>query len=204
MNPGATASAPTTAALVLAGGRSSRMGAPKEAVLLDDLRPMIQHVLDAVRPLGFPVFVSCRAEPGEFLRGLGPPLIPDAEAFKGPLAAVARGLEVSGARRLMVVCCDQPLLRTDLLRRLVDATDERPAFFGNGSGRSLAPFPGVFPASALPAMREALAAGVRSPRYWLDRQNCRRVTISESGEATLVSINTMGQLAEVKRPGGAQ
>ncbi len=171
------------------------MGAPKEGVRLAGGRTMIERVLGGVAPLGLPVYLSVPPEPGAYLRGLGLPLVQDERAFEGPLAAVARGLEESGAASLLVVCCDQPLLRAETLELLFAEEDaELPVFFRRGDGTSLAPFPGLFPAGSLPRIREALAGGERSPRYWAAGAGCRWVTLDGAAADSLASFNTVEQL----------
>lgn len=183
-----------TAVLVLAGGRSSRMGEPKHRVALPDGRSMIEHVLDAVRPLGLPIRISCATEPDSFLRQLCVPLLPDREPHQGPLHALALCLEESSAKRQLVVSCDQVRLTTRLLARLLEQPDERPAFFELPGIERLHPFPGLFPRSLLAQVMRAVASSERSPRRFLASVECRWVPIDQTGAAQCRSYNTPNDL----------
>jgi molybdopterin-guanine dinucleotide biosynthesis protein A/ferredoxin len=188
---------PAVAALVLAGGRSSRMGTPKEDVRLADGRCMLDHVLDALRPLGIPVRLSISVEATTRQLATEVELLPDAVAYEGPLAAVSHALERCTEDGLLVVCCDQPLLRTDLLERLLPLNPtRRPAFFQPDSGGTILPFPGYFPRSLLHSMQEALAAGERSPRRWAQDHSCLCIRATPEEEFSLRSFNSKTELHE--------
>ncbi len=185
----------TTAALVLAGGRSSRMGSPKPNVKLHDGRTMLAHVLDSILPLGVPVHLSVEKDHAFLEHWSHLPVIRDAEEYPGPLAAITQALGAIEADELLVVCCDQPMLQADLLRRLVDSAIDLPTFFRDAQGRGIAPFPGIYPASLLTAMRDALSKGERSPRRFVETRECTWVDIDAAETALLASFNSMDELA---------
>jgi molybdopterin-guanine dinucleotide biosynthesis protein A len=98
-------------AVVLAGGRSSRMGEPK--ALLDwHGRTAVEHAVAVVREGvgGGPVCVV-RA-PGQRLPPLDAILVDDAVAYDGPLAALHVGLAALGGEADVAFACgvDTPLL----------------------------------------------------------------------------------------------
>jgi len=188
---------PTVAALVLAGGKSSRMGSPKDEVRLADGRSMLERVLDSLRPLGIPIRLSTPVEPSQRQLGAGVDIVPGAEPHEGPLAAVSHALAHSKEDGLLVVCCDQLLLRGDLLEQLLPANPtRRPAFFQSDSDGRKFPFPGYFPRSLLTSMQAALARGERSPRRWAEGHACVCLRLSAEEEASLRSFNTAAELEE--------
>lgn len=108
------------AAIVLAGGRSTRLGRDKASEPLLG-RSMLQHVVDRVSPLvGEVVIVGA---PGQTL----PPIhtaLPlrtavDAYPGTGPLGGIYTGLVAARAERCLAVACDMPLLSPALLRELL-------------------------------------------------------------------------------------
>ena len=187
-----------TLCVILAGGRSARMGEAKWSVRLKDGRTMLEHVADAMRPLGFPLAVAGPPE------GLGemtaiPPdlvLICDAARFEGPLFALEHLMSQTRSEVLLLTGCDQPLLRVDDLRRLLATARQarRPAFFTTEQGQHLDPLPGAYHRDQWASMGEALAAGVRSPRQWLGNVQCEWVVIDDAGARAAASFNTREQL----------
>lgn len=112
--------APTLGAIVLAGGRSSRLGRDKASELLLG-RSLLQHVIDRVTPLVGELTVV-RA-PGQQLPDMETTLplqvAEDAYPGKGPLGGIYTGLRAAGASHCLAVACDMPLLSRPLLRELL-------------------------------------------------------------------------------------
>lgn len=190
------------AAAILAGGRSSRMGEPKEGVLLADGRPMIEHVIDALAPLAPRIIVL-----GDCTGWRVPPAMPhlrDHFPGRGPLAGIDALLQSGRARRYLVVSCDQALLRASVLRRLLDAPAEAPAFFRTDCGRELDPLPALLPASLAGEVRHALetAAGRPPGLRALLRPRAHWITLPGGETPTLRSLNTPADLEAAALPPG--
>jgi molybdopterin-guanine dinucleotide biosynthesis protein A len=110
-------------AIILAGGRSSRMGSPKAALdwhgstLLRRVTGLAQRTVDG------PVVVV-RA-PGQELPQIHPSIevVSDAREGRGPLQGLAAGLAAIGGRAeaAFVSSTDVPLLHPAFMRRVVDA-----------------------------------------------------------------------------------
>ncbi|MCG3195690.1 MAG: Molybdenum cofactor guanylyltransferase [bacterium] len=183
---------------VLAGGKSRRMGVPKEGVVLADGRAMIEHVLDSLRPVcgRLAVVGECRGWriPSEI------PHIPDLEPGQGPLGGIEALLASGLAGSYLVVTCDQPLLKPELLKRLIEkAAGGGPVFIRPFAGRELDPFPGVFPDVWLPAIHAALEEGRRGVREFLLSQAVEWVEVSEAEVDRIRSFNSPEEVAELRK-----
>jgi molybdopterin-guanine dinucleotide biosynthesis protein A len=112
-------------AVILAGGRSSRMGLPKAALpfgpstiierLIDTLRGAFTQIVVVAAPLRDEPFSIDR-----ILRDHGANLIieRDDAAFEGPVGALRRGLARARGDVVFACSCDLPLLRSDLATAL--------------------------------------------------------------------------------------
>lgn len=106
-------------ALVLAGGRSSRLGFDKALIRMDG-QPLVEWL---------PVFLSSFFSPVAVVADrrdrytLHVPLLADTALGAGPLAGIAAGLQALDAPALFVCAVDMPLLRPALLRRLLQEID---------------------------------------------------------------------------------
>jgi molybdenum cofactor guanylyltransferase len=109
-------------AVVLAGGRSSRMGRPK-ALLEWDGRTAVEHAVAVARTgvRGGPVCLV-RAR-GQELPSLEALVVEDPVSFAGPLAALTEGLAALDGRCEVAFACgvDTPLLAPELVRVVVAA-----------------------------------------------------------------------------------
>ncbi len=109
------------AAVVLAGGRGTRMGGADKGLVEYRRRPLIEWVLDAIRPQVKETFISANRNLDVYGR-YGCRVLPDAiPDFPGPLAGVLAAMDETAAGWLLVVPCDTPQLPADLARRLYDA-----------------------------------------------------------------------------------
>jgi molybdopterin-guanine dinucleotide biosynthesis protein A len=111
-----------TGAVVLAGGRSSRMGQPK--ALLDwHGVTAVEHAVDTVRAgIGAGPVCVVRA-PGQELPRLDAIVVDDAVAHDGPLAALHAGLVALGGEADVAFACgvDTPLLAPAFVRAVLRA-----------------------------------------------------------------------------------
>jgi molybdopterin-guanine dinucleotide biosynthesis protein A/molybdopterin converting factor small subunit len=103
-------------AVVLTGGKSSRMGRPK-ALLPFDGEPLITHL---VRRLG-PVFAETVvvAAPDQELPPLPVALVRDQVAYQGPVSGIYHGVKAAAKEVCFVTSCDAPFLNLALISHLV-------------------------------------------------------------------------------------
>jgi molybdopterin-guanine dinucleotide biosynthesis protein A len=115
------ADANSFAAVILAGGRGTRMGGADKGLVEYQGRPLIEWILDAIRPQVDEVLISANRNL-ETYAGYGCRVVPDTlPDFPGPLAGVLAAMNSVTAEWLLVVSCDTPHLPDDLLHRLLDA-----------------------------------------------------------------------------------
>jgi molybdopterin-guanine dinucleotide biosynthesis protein A len=184
-------SSPATG-LILCGGRSSRMGTDKALVELDG-RPLLQWVIDALRPLfGEPLLA---VGPTERYTDFGVAVVTDVLRDAGPLAGLHAGLRAAPTERVVAVAVDAPLLRPELVRRmLAEAGDADAALPRRADGR-WEPLPGVYHRRCLPAIESAVAAGRLRLTGLPDRLTVRAVAESvlrehDPGLLSLINVNT--------------
>jgi molybdenum cofactor guanylyltransferase len=121
-------SEPDITTVIMAGGKSSRMGTDKSFVPLLG-KPMIEHVLERVAGLADrTLLVTNRPEEYAYL---ALPMASDIYQDCGPLGGLQTALYHAQSSHILVVACDMPWLNRDLLafmidqRRLADITIPR-------------------------------------------------------------------------------
>lgn len=102
--------------VIMAGGKSSRMGADKAFVPLLG-KPLIEHVLESVGGLGDEQIIITN-RPDRF-HYLGLPLYSDIYQGFGPLGGLHAALAHATHPHLLVVACDMPWLNRDLLKYMI-------------------------------------------------------------------------------------
>src|SRR6185437_2422702 len=108
------------AGVVLAGGRSSRMGGQDKCLAPLAGRPVIAHVIARLEPQVAALALNANAEPSRFA-GFGLPIIADRLAG---LHAALVWAKACGANLVVTVACDTPCLPDDLVGRFLAALEE--------------------------------------------------------------------------------
>jgi molybdopterin-guanine dinucleotide biosynthesis protein A len=182
--------------LILAGGRSSRMGQAKDELRLENGRTFLEHIIKVLTPLELPITLSVGEQATRAQIDLGLDIVRDTSPFRGPLSAIARAWQLRGQVDLIVVCCDQILLTADIPRQLIAAAEgrESPTFTVSGRGQFLNPFPGYFPALSRESIEGSLATGNRSPKRWADTQAVLTIGITPSESHQVLSFNSFEDL----------
>ncbi|MGA8147030.1 MAG: molybdenum cofactor guanylyltransferase MobA [Gallionellaceae bacterium] len=107
----------TISVVILAGGMGSRIGGAKPLQLLQG-RPLLEWVLESVRPQCDEVLISANDNPASYAR-FGCRVIADRMPdYAGPLAGLQSALQCARHRLIASVPCDTPFLPRDLIERL--------------------------------------------------------------------------------------
>jgi molybdopterin-guanine dinucleotide biosynthesis protein A len=186
-------------AIILAGGKSSRMGAPKAALnwhgstLLRRVTGLAQRTVDG------PVVVV-RA-PGQALPAIHPSIVvvSDAREGRGPLQGLAAGLAAIGDRAEVayVSSTDVPLLHPAFIRRVVDAFTTQvdvvlPEIHGFRQ-----PLSAAYRTSLLPEIEGLIAADKLKPAFLFER--CRVLRLDDAAMLRDASVAaTDPELASVR------
>lgn len=142
-------------AVILAGGRSTRMGREKSMIEVDGV-PMIQRVYQTLSPL-FPEVIIVTNDPDRY-DSIPCRKVPDIYPGAGSIAGVHAGLANASFDRIFAVACDMPFLSPPLIReicRLSEGFDAAIPFSDTG----FEPLHGVYARSGLPLFEDALSRG---------------------------------------------
>ena len=102
--------------VIIAGGKSSRMGSDKSFVPLLG-KPLIEHVLSSIDGIGDEAIIITN-RPDSYAH-LGLPIYQDVYPDHGPLGGLHAALFYSTHPHIMVVACDMPWLNKSLLEYMV-------------------------------------------------------------------------------------
>lgn len=180
-------------AIVLAGGRSSRMGTPK--ALLDwHGMPLLTRVTGIVRRVADPVVVVAQG-PDQELPPLpaGVEVAYDQRPGRGPLEGIAAGMRAVAGRcdAVFVSGTDVPFLHPTFVTRVAAALGCHDAVLPTTGGHNH-PLAAVYRVSLLPAIDELLAADRLRPFFLFESVRTRLLAEGELGDtASLRNVNTV-------------
>ena len=155
-----------TAVVILAGGRSSRMGRDKSRLPIGG-RTLAETLAERYQPLGEAVYLSV-GTPGEpEPPGVLP--LPDLRPGQGPLAGLEAALASTGAERVFLTAVDLPFGEAALAKLLLEGLEGHDACLL--SRRE--PLFAAYRRTCLPHVRACLDGGRRAMGALLDRLDCR-------------------------------
>ncbi len=183
-------------AIILAGGKSLRMGRDK-AMLPVSGRPMLDHVVNRLKPLFEEIIVS--AGDSEKYDIPGARVVPDEVPGQGPLMGVASALLASGNDLNFIVACDMPEIDGRLVREMLAAAEGFDGVVPVDREGRVEPLFAVYNKSVLPTIRDLLASGQRRIVAMYPHHDIRRFPLEGRAGNGLKSLNTMRDYEEFKK-----
>jgi molybdopterin-guanine dinucleotide biosynthesis protein A len=187
--------------VILAGGRSSRMGGGDKCLLPLAGRPVLASVIARLRPQVSDLIINANGDASRFA-DFGLPVIADTiEGLAGPLAGVHAGLEWVKANApdvgfVVTVAGDTPFFPSDLVQRFIAELADHPALLVATSEEGLHPVFGLWPIAIAPQLEDSLAQGVRKVGAWTKQQGAREVFF----EPTNVGGRQVDPFFNINRP----
>ena len=179
-------------AMILAGGKSSRMGSDKaflkfgEMTMVENLAALLNSLFDET------LIIVDKKQKFESL-GLGSAKVyEDFIKAKGPLAGIYAGLSYSKHPASVVLTCDMPFIDSAFIRDLVDFWEEGFDALSIEDGKGDAhPFPGIYMRSARHLMRLLLDRNEASMRRFLEVATVKKLVFHEERIRILTNMNTI-------------
>lgn len=157
--------------VLLAGGRSSRMGGGDKCLRVLGGKPILARIIERLSPQVSDIVINANGDPARF-DTFGLPVISDSVAgFQGPLAGVHAGLEWVKASRprveyVVTVATDTPFFPADLVRRFLEAPGDASGFRVAQSDLGVHPVIGLWPIGLSEALETSLKRGERKVTAW--------------------------------------
>jgi molybdenum cofactor guanylyltransferase len=183
--------------LVLAGGKSSRMGRDK-GVLLWHGKEQRFFMADLLQQFCNEVFISCRQDQVDILNG-NYNTITDAYTGLGPYGAILSAFKKNSSCAWLVVACDLPLLNASTLEQLVVQRDPNAMATTFESPHDGLPEPliTIWEPKSYPILLASLSKGYQCPRKALINNNVK--IVQPVNKAALMNVNTPQELEKAQR-----
>ncbi|PVA09436.1 molybdenum cofactor guanylyltransferase MobA [Pelagivirga sediminicola] len=188
-------------AIILAGGRATRMGGGDKGLLPLGTGTLMDHVLERLEPQVAAAAINANGDPARLARFGLPVLADPVEGFVGPLAGVLAGLDwaaAEGAETVVSVAADTPFFPCDLAARLVlaaEGMDTPLALAATPDGRH--PTFGLWPVALREDLRAALEGGLRKVVQWTDAHGAATAMFDGAGDP-FFNVNTPEDLARAQ------
>lgn len=182
--------------VVLAGGKSSRMGGDDKAFKALGGRPALRYPLEALRRQCVAVAINANRAPERYAEFAAPVVADPVPGQPGPLAGILAAMlwaRENGWKRVLTAPCDAPFLPPDLARRLAEVSGRagRPAIVATAGrdGPVTHPATGLWPTRLAEDLAAALEAGDRKVRNWAGRHDPALAVFPESDATAFSNLN---------------
>jgi molybdopterin-guanine dinucleotide biosynthesis protein A len=168
--------------ILLAGGRSSRMGGGDKCLLTLAGQPLLAHVIGRLRPQVSDIVINANGDLSRFAP-FGLPLVPDRLGdHAGPLAGVHAGMDWALANRswsrfVITAATDTPFFPVDLVSRFCSAINgDEPRLLVAQSEEGVHQVFGLWPLSLAPDLEDSLKRGLRKVGDWVRQHGAEEVS----------------------------
>lgn len=183
-------------AIILAGGRATRLGGVDKALVSLAGRPLITHVLERLAPQVDDILINGNRNQ-TVLASLGYPVISDEKPdYSGPLAGIISALPSCRHETVLVVPCDSPFLPDDLHDRLAALLTPDKDLVIAHDGERLQPLFMLLRRKLLPSLRDYLEQGDYRVGDWCMQQKVAIARFAESRH--FINLNTPEDLKKAE------
>lgn len=176
--------------IILAGGKSTRMGSEKGFVTYNNKR-FIQYIIDALQPLVNEIIIVSNN--------------PDYDVFKlkrvndiienaGPLAGLYSGLYHSKTDKNIVLSCDIPLINPKILQQLILVNDEKIDVIQVQSRDKSMPLIALYNKRCVETCLTLLKKGERRLRVLINQLHSKTIVLDDTLEKYTANINSQSDL----------
>jgi molybdenum cofactor guanylyltransferase len=152
--------------ILVAGGRSSRMGGGDKCLRPLAGRPILAHIIERLKPQVCDMIINANGDVARFA-SFGLPVVADSVAgYAGPLAGVHAGLQWVRANRpdiryAVTIAADTPFFPSDLVQRFLAELAHHPTLLVARSEEGVHPVVGLWPVTLAGDLEDSLKEGMR-------------------------------------------
>lgn len=183
--------------LVLAGGRSTRMGTAKEELRWHGKQQQYA-MADLLAKFCGAVSISCRPDQLDKI-SKGYAALPDAFPAMGPVGGILSAFQFREATAWLVVACDLPLLDGKALDFLVRSRnpEKTATVYESPADGGPEPLAAIWEPKSFPMLADFLQTGSRSPRKFLMSNDV--LLLKPENPEVLRNVNTPEAAAEIQQ-----
>ncbi len=181
-------------AVILAGGKGSRLGGMDKGLVIYRGRPIIEHIIEAISPQVGAIIINANRNL-EAYTNYGYPVISDELSdFQGPLAGISAAMSSLTTPYILTLPGDGPVVSSGFVKRLKKAIENSEYNLAVAhDGERMQPAHALIPVNLHNSLATYLHSGKRSIRHWFGSQKHALADFSDTPEI-FYNINTKEQL----------
>ncbi|MFT4849341.1 MAG: molybdopterin-guanine dinucleotide biosynthesis protein A [Sediminicola sp.] len=184
----------TVTGIILAGGKSSRMGEDKGFLKLNG-KTFMAYIIAALKPIVCDIIIVSNNSDYDVFKLKR---VADTMEDSGPLAGLYAGLLHSETENNIVLSCDVPLINTSVLKKLIEGfTSEVEVIQFESQGKKM-PLVAMYKRHCMYPILELLQTGERRLQFATDQLKIKTIQLNQASEKTVRNINTVRELKKLK------
>lgn len=196
--PGAWKAAPVYAGILI-GGRSRRMGSPKQLLEVGG-RTFLERVVEPLEPFAEALLLLGDGELPESCERL--PRLPDPPGLAGPLSGILAAMRWNPGATWIVAGCDQPTIRPEAVRWLLEQrTPGKWAVLPRLSDKGREPLLATYDARARKLLESLAAGGCLAPSALAGHSRTHSPEPPAELRSSWRNVNTREELEELEGGG---
>lgn len=164
-------------AVILAGGKSSRMGTDKSMLLVNG-RPLIAHIIDQLTDRFDEVLIGANDTEKYAFTGLQ--VIPDLQKEKGPLMGIYSCVKASKNEVSFVTACDIPFMKHHFISKMLQMATDVDVVMPVTSDGHFEPLYAIYRKSVVPHAEALLMKNTRKVTELLKMVKVRFIDFDEN------------------------
>ena len=186
-------------AVILAGGRATRMGGDDKGLIMLNGKAMVEYVLNTLQPQVLTLLINANRNIDRYEQYGYPVIADELGGFHGPLAGIASAMRVAETEFLLTTPCDSPFLPSDLAARLYQAsTDDHADICVAHNGERLQPVFSLIRTELHNSLENYLQSGERKIDLWYKLHAMKAVDFSDKPD-TFLNINTPEDIKAIEQ-----
>ena len=180
--------------IILAGGKSSRMGTDKGFLLLKN-KPFLQYSIDALKPLVSEIIIVSDNSDYDVV---GLKRVNDITKNAGPVAGICSGVEASSTEYNLILSCDIPLINSEILQKLIDNIDDTYQIIQAESNGKSMPLIALYKKDVVATFKAFLKADERRLRIVINGCKSKNIVLEKKHGFSTINVNTQNELKAIE------
>jgi len=176
--------------IILSGGKSSRMGSDKAMLKLNGLT-FIECIINAMKPIVSKIMIVSDFDNHNYF---GCQKVEDSLKDAGPLSGLYSGLKNSTTQFNLVLSCDIPLIKIEVLRKLVESDYQNFDVTQIQSDKKSMPLIAIYKKDCMTKCLELLEQNERRLRVAVAQFKTKSIDIDSSLNQYVKNVNTKEDL----------
>jgi len=175
--------------ILLAGGKSSRMGQDKGLMLLNG-KPMIEYIIEIAQQISTEIIIVANND--SYLK-FNLPVFKDEFLDKGPLAGIYTGLKNTKTEKNLILSCDVPYIQKELIEFLISNSEKNEITISLFQDK-LHPLIGIYAKSCLPVILEQIKLNELKVASLFEKIKTKLLNVNEFDSSNFRNINKESDL----------